>query len=221
MSVSQFVCSCSASNAPPAFRFYGLPEVISSFAGRWRLSAADVHPAGPPAGSIPHWCSPDLPANQLLMYSLNFAEIQDANSNAMSLWANVPPYLPALENITLSTWQGAYHQASALSKRALAFGCDCREFNSRQLLRNLHFHNLSVLRIFRGKIPENAWYRRLNAYGIKRSFFMSGVDRKDAGAKSCVARVCGLLRLDFPFCNSNPQHLVMMDEWSVNVRVNL
>lgn len=66
MSVSQFVCSCSASNAPPAFRFYGLPEVISSFAGRWRLSAADVHPAGPPAGSIPHWCSPDLPANQLL-----------------------------------------------------------------------------------------------------------------------------------------------------------
>lgn len=43
-------------------------------------------------------------------------------------------------------------------------------------------------------------------------FFLSGVDRKDAGAKSCVARVCGLLRLDFPFCNSNPQHLVMTDE---------
>ena len=43
-------------------------------------------------------------------------------------------------------------------------------------------------------------------------YFLSGVDRKDAGAKSCVARVCGLLRLDFPFCNSNPQHLVMMDE---------
>ena len=42
--------------------------------------------------------------------------------------------------------------------------------------------------------------------------FLSGVDRKDAGAKSCVARVCGLLRLDFPFCNSNPQHLVMTDE---------
>ena len=41
---------------------------------------------------------------------------------------------------------------------------------------------------------------------------VSGVDRKDAGAKSCVARVCGLLRLDFPFCNSNPQHLVMTDE---------
>lgn len=41
---------------------------------------------------------------------------------------------------------------------------------------------------------------------------LSGVDRKDAGAKSCVARVCGLLRLDFPFCNSNPQHLVMTDE---------
>ena len=44
------------------------------------------------------------------------------------------------------------------------------------------------------------------------SFVLSGVDRKDAGAKSCVARVCGLLRLDFPFCNSNPQHLVMTDE---------
>lgn len=43
-------------------------------------------------------------------------------------------------------------------------------------------------------------------------FSLSGVDRKDAGAKSCVARVCGLLRLDFPFCNSNPQHLVMTDE---------
>ena len=42
--------------------------------------------------------------------------------------------------------------------------------------------------------------------------FLSGVDRKDAGAKSCAARVCGLLRLDFPFCNSNPQHLVMTDE---------
>ena len=42
--------------------------------------------------------------------------------------------------------------------------------------------------------------------------FLSGVDRKDAGAKSCVARVCGLLRLDFPFCKSNPQHLVMTDE---------
>lgn len=41
---------------------------------------------------------------------------------------------------------------------------------------------------------------------------LSGVDRKDAGAKSCAARVCGLLRLDFPFCNSNPQHLVMTDE---------
>ena len=41
---------------------------------------------------------------------------------------------------------------------------------------------------------------------------LSGVDRKDAGAKPCVARVCGLLRLDFPFCNSNPQHLVMTDE---------
>ena len=38
------------------------------------------------------------------------------------------------------------------------------------------------------------------------------VDKKDAGAKPCVARVCGLLRLDFPFCNSNPQHLVMTDE---------
>ena len=45
-----------------------------------------------------------------------------------------------------------------------------------------------------------------------QGFSVSGVDRKDAGAKSCVARVCGLLRLDFPFCNSNPQHLVMMDE---------
>ena len=44
------------------------------------------------------------------------------------------------------------------------------------------------------------------------ALFMSGVDRKDAGAKSCVARVCGLLRLDFPLCNSNPQHLVMTDE---------
>ena len=43
-------------------------------------------------------------------------------------------------------------------------------------------------------------------------YFLSCVDRKDAGAKSCVARVCGLLRLDFPFCNSNPQHLVMTDE---------
>ena len=42
--------------------------------------------------------------------------------------------------------------------------------------------------------------------------FLSGVDRKDAGAKSCAARVCGLLRFDFPFCNSNPQHLVMTDE---------
>ena len=43
-------------------------------------------------------------------------------------------------------------------------------------------------------------------------FSLSGVDRKDAGAKSCAARVCGLLRLDFPFCNSNSQHLVMTDE---------
>ena len=38
------------------------------------------------------------------------------------------------------------------------------------------------------------------------------VDKKDAGAKPCAARVCGLFRLDFPFCNSNPQHLVMTDE---------
>ena len=43
-------------------------------------------------------------------------------------------------------------------------------------------------------------------------FYLERVDKKDAGAKSCVARVCGLLRLDFPFCNSNPQHLVMTDE---------
>lgn len=42
--------------------------------------------------------------------------------------------------------------------------------------------------------------------------FLECVDKKDAGAKPCVARVCGLLRLDFPFCNSNPQHLVMTDE---------
>ena len=47
---------------------------------------------------------------------------------------------------------------------------------------------------------------------VCRNGRLSGVDRKDAGAKSCVARVCGLLRLDFPFCNSNPQHLVMTDE---------
>lgn len=44
------------------------------------------------------------------------------------------------------------------------------------------------------------------------SSFLECVDKKDAGAKPCVARVCGLLRLDFPFCNSNPQHLVMTDE---------
>ena len=30
------------------------------------------------------------------------------------------------------------------------------------------------------------------------------VDKKDAGAKSCVARVCGLLRLDFPFLQFEP-----------------
>lgn len=42
--------------------------------------------------------------------------------------------------------------------------------------------------------------------------FLECVDKKDAGAKPCAARVCGLLRLDFPFCNSNPQHLVMTDE---------
>lgn len=47
---------------------------------------------------------------------------------------------------------------------------------------------------------------------IEITAFLSGVDKKDAGAKPCVARVCGLLRLDFPFCNSNPQHLVMTDE---------
>ena len=43
-------------------------------------------------------------------------------------------------------------------------------------------------------------------------FVLECVDKKDAGAKPCAARVCGLFRLDFPFCNSNPQHLVMTDE---------
>ena len=43
-------------------------------------------------------------------------------------------------------------------------------------------------------------------------FFMECVDKKDAGAKLCAARVCRLLRLDCPFCNSNTQHLVMTDE---------
>ena len=38
------------------------------------------------------------------------------------------------------------------------------------------------------------------------------VDKKDAGAKLCAARVCRLLRLDCPFCNSNTQHLMMTDE---------
>lgn len=60
---------------------------------------------------------------------------------------------------------------------------------------------------------KNCKYKA-KAAQIKRfkRLMLSGVDRKDAGAKSCVARVCGLLRLDFPFCNSNPQHLVMTDE---------
>ena len=43
-------------------------------------------------------------------------------------------------------------------------------------------------------------------------YFLERVDKKDAGAKLCAARVCWLLRLVFPFCNSNPQHLVMTDE---------
>ena len=37
--------------------------------------------------------------------------------------------------------------------------------------------------------------------------------KKDAGAKPCAARVCGLLRLDLPFCNSNPQHLDLNKKW--------
>lgn len=60
---------------------------------------------------------------------------------------------------------------------------------------------------------KNCKYKA-KAAQIKRfkRLMLSGVDRKDAGAKSCAAMVCGLLRLDFPFCNSNPQHLVMTDE---------
>ena len=33
---------------------------------------------------------------------------------------------------------------------------------------------------------------------------MECVDKKDVGAKSCVARFCGLLRLDFPFLQFEP-----------------
>ena len=60
---------------------------------------------------------------------------------------------------------------------------------------------------------KNCKYKA-KAAQIKRfkRLMLSCVDKKDAGAKSCAARVCGLLRLDFPFCNSNPQHLVMTDE---------
>ncbi|MGI5973505.1 MAG: hypothetical protein ACOX67_07065 [Oscillospiraceae bacterium] len=67
--------------------------------------------------------------------------------------------------------------------------------------------------------PLFSWYKWETAKKLQtlintglQHCLLSGVDRKDAGAKSCVARVCGLLRLDFPFCNSNPQHLVMTDE---------
>ena len=63
--------------------------------------------------------------------------------------------------------------------------------------------------LFMGEKKKRLMPQMLRYQAFQR---MSGVDRKDAGAKSCVARVCGLLRLDFPFCNSNPQHLVMMDE---------
>lgn len=58
-------------------------------------------------------------------------------------------------------------------------------------------------------VPE---LEKKNDVCMSANVVLSGVDRKDAGAKSCVARVCGLLRLDFPFCNSNPRHLVMTDE---------
>ena len=63
--------------------------------------------------------------------------------------------------------------------------------------------------LFMGEKKKRLMPQMLRDQAFRR---MSGVDRKDAGAKSCVARVCGLLRLDFPFCNSNPQHLVMTDE---------
>ena len=43
-----------------------------------------------------------------MMYSLNSAEIQEANSKAISLCANVPPYLPALEKIPIAPVVSTY-----------------------------------------------------------------------------------------------------------------
>ena len=42
---------------------------------------------------------------------------------------------------------------------------------------------------------------------------VSGVYRKDAVAKPYATRLCWFLWGKFPFCNSNPQHLVLTDEW--------
>ena len=63
--------------------------------------------------------------------------------------------------------------------------------------------------LFMGEKKKRLMPQMLRDQAFRR---MECVDKKDAGAKPCVARVCGLLRLDFPFCNSNPQHLVMTDE---------
>ena len=43
-------------------------------------------------------------------------------------------------------------------------------------------------------------------------FSLSGVYRKDAVAKPYATRLCWFLWGKFPFCNSNPQHLVLTDE---------
>ena len=38
----------------------------------------------------------------MIIYNLNSDETQEANSKAISLWAYVPPYLPALDTIPMA-----------------------------------------------------------------------------------------------------------------------
>ena len=59
---------------------------------------------------------------------------------------------------------------------------------------------------------QNALLAESTLMSFTAGFKLAWGMAKELEAKSCAARVCGLLRLDFPFCNSNPQHLVMTDE---------